>query len=181
MPSPYGTQRAVSTSAAALCKNSWARRDLPTPAGPLTVTSRHIRSFATLSSSVSSSESSRARPTSGTSTRRGNAVAPATVARTRHAATGARFLFAATLGTASSSAAWATSLRVAAPMRISPRAAASSRRFAVLTASPVTSVVVMSPVTTSPVFTPMRTCTSSMAAASRMSTAARTARKASSS
>ena len=73
-----------------------------------------------------------------------------------------------------------TSRSVAAPISTSPVPAACSSRAATFTASPVTSVS-PAPATTSPVLTPMRTCRPSVATASRISIAARTARRASSS
>ena len=109
---------------------------------------------------------------------------------TRHASTGFRFPFAVTAGAGSIHVAFSTRRRVDAPMRISPGSADSSRRFAVLTASPVTSVL-PSPVTTSPLLIPIRIRSSgrrssassalSSVSAACISTAARTARSASSS
>ena len=69
---------------------------------------------------------------------------------------------------------------VSAPIRISPGCAACSSRAATLTASPVASRSAV-PVTTSPVLTPIRAWTPSSGSASRISTAARQARRASSS
>ena len=76
-------------------------------------------------------------------------------------------------------------------MRTVPGSAACSRRAATFTASPVTSVSPWSPATTSPVFTPIRAASETpwsrsssllrTSRASRISAAARTARRASSS
>ena len=69
---------------------------------------------------------------------------------------------------------------VASPISTSPGSAACSNRAATLTASPVASRSDV-PVTTSPVFTPIRPRIPSSGSASRISTAARHARSASSS
>ena len=71
-------------------------------------------------------------------------------------------------------------LRVSAPISTSPGSAACSSRAATFTASPVTSVS-PSPATTSPVLTPIRARRPSAGTAARISHAARTARRASSS
>ena len=73
-----------------------------------------------------------------------------------------------------------TSACVASPISTSPGAAACSSRAATFTASPVASRSAV-PVTTSPVLTPIRPLTPSSGSASRISTAARQARSASSS
>jgi len=82
--------------------------------------------------------------------------------------------------TGSASTASRTSAIVGSPIRISPGCAACSSRAATFTASPVARRSAV-PVTTSPVVSPMRACTRSSGSASRISSAARHARKASSS
>ncbi|MDQ2909565.1 MAG: hypothetical protein M3R39_00840 [Actinomycetota bacterium] len=94
--------------------------------------------------------------------------------------TGSDFPFSTSGSNASTSTASRTSENVSAPSSTSPGCAACSSRAATLTASPVASRSSV-PVTTSPVLTPIRACTPSSGSASRISTAARTARNASSS
>ena len=158
IPSPYGRQRPEATVAYAptSATNSDTSRVLPTPAAPITVTSWHSRRSALAVSPSLSTPSSSVRPTRGVSQRRANESAPAMTPSTRQASTGALLPFASTDVTASSRDAWRTSRSVTRPIRMSPPPAASSSRFAVLTASPVASVATSSPVTTSPVLMPMR-------------------------
>jgi len=73
-----------------------------------------------------------------------------------------------------------TSERVSAPINTSPGSAACSSRAATFTGSPVASRSSV-PVSTSPLLTPIRPSTPSSGSASRISTAARHARSASSS
>jgi len=75
----------------------------------------------------------------------------------------------------------AASLRAAEPRRISPGCAACWRRAARLTASPVAKVESLSSMTISPDSTPMRTESCSSSTFGTISSAARTARSASSS
>ena len=140
-----------------------------------------------------SASSSDARPTIGVSRRRATPRMPAPTSTRRNASTGSTLPFKTSGSTGSATTASRTRLIVGAPIRISPGAAACSRRAATLTASPVTSdrCAAASPATTSPVFTPVRDAivtprsrSSSLfreARASRISAAALTARRASSS
>ena len=159
-------------------------RDLPIPGCPSTVT-RCGRPVWSVRSSVHRSRSSSAsRPIIGRSSRRRWPCAEGSTPSSRHAGSGSRLPFAATGATRSPRAACATSAQVAAPTSTSPGAAACSSRAATFTASPTTSDSpgVASRASTSPVFTPMRAWMSPIArTASRISSAARTARRASSS
>ncbi len=115
----------------------------------------------------------------------------ARTATRRVGTTGARLPFTITGASCSPVTASPTSAAVVGPSRISPGEARCSRRAARLTGSPVTSVCRPPPVMTSPVLMPIRSfrdrprrATSSRSRAptsSRISTAARTARSASSS
>ena len=71
-------------------------RVLPTPAAPITVTSRHSPALRARGQPSLRTPSSRLRPTSGVSQRRANESAPAMAPSTRHASTGARLPFAST-------------------------------------------------------------------------------------
>ena len=101
--------------------------------------------------------------------------------RSRKASTSSDFPFSASGSTGSTFTASRTSSRVSAPISVSVAAAACSRRAATLTASPVTSVSPSPPTTTSPVLIPIRASRPCSAIAARISDAARTARRASSS
>ena len=147
------------------------------PAAPRIVNSWQERFSLAWSKASRSRSSSRLRPTIGASARR--SVGSCTASR-REAATGSVFPFSASGSTVSVPTAWRTSASVVSPINTSPGCAACSSRAATLTASPVASRSSV-PVTTSPVFTPMRACTPSSGSASRIATAARQARRASSS
>ena len=107
IPSPYGRQRPeriVATSRSD-ASSSRARRDLPIPGGPSTVTSRQRRSDTARSKAARTCESSARRPTSGASSRRGYADAPSTTRRRRCASTGSAFPFSESGATRSTSTA----------------------------------------------------------------------------
>ena len=166
---------------------------MPTPGSPTMVTMRHARSATVRSSSASSASSSASRPTIGESSRRATPAASASTSSRRHASTGSDFPFSSSGGICSAVTASRTRRMVASPTRISPAAAEASSRCATTTASPVAngSPCAGSPAYTSPVWTPVRTpilipytaSSSSFRRPSspRSSTAARTARNASSS
>jgi hypothetical protein len=172
---------------------SAARRVLPSPAAPSTVTRTGARSATARSKHASSRASSSCLPTKGVSKRRSNGGAPSRTAGSRYAGTGSALPLRSSGAIGSSSTASRTRRLVSSPSRIAPGAAACSRRAATLTASPVAknSPPAESPATTSPVLMPVRTssvsprsCESSSfrpASASRISAAARTARRAPSS
>jgi hypothetical protein len=190
--SPYARQRPTATcgSPGNADASSCERRDLPMPGGPTIVASVQIRSLAAWANAFCNAVSSRSRPTNVVA-----ALVATSVRRpSRRQARTASFLprsFRA--GVSSASTVPATSSYVSAPIRISPSSAACSRRAATLTASPVASfwLVFPSAAITSPVLTPVRDaictpcsrCSSrlSSASVSRISTPARTARRASSS
>ena len=171
-------------------RNSWARRDFPTPAAPSTVNSWHER-FSSASPTRLAGAAARApgRPSrpcerrDGGSRRYGHE--PVSRDRCRLALQRRAARAASTIDRVARRAA-----RVSAPIRISPGRAACSSRAVTLTASPVASRSCV-PVTTSPVLTPIRSSSDvpysrssssfSSARPSRSSAAARTARSASSS
>ena len=158
-------------------------RDLPTPAVPSTVNSWQA-AVATRSRPNASRSwpSSRSRPTIGASRRR----RPRCARRDRDEPVRRHRLASCPSARAARAAPprprRARARSVSAPIRISPGCAACSSRAATLTASPVASRSSV-PVTTSPVVTPIRSPSMlrAQASASRISTAARTARNASSS
>ncbi len=177
MPSPYGRQRPRTTRASMRSSASATRRDLPTPASPITVTSSQREAVSVRSHVSRSACSSCPRPTNGQACERSGA--PRTVS-SRKAGTGSDFPFNVSGSTGSTATASRTSASVGSPTSTSPGSAACSSRAATLTASPVASRSSV-PVTTSPVLTPIRPWMPSSANASRISTAARHARSASSS
>ena len=160
-------------------KKSATNRDLPTPAGPIKVNRRVVRDAAASEKSAASRSSSRWRPTIGRSRWRATPVAAASNVISRYAVTG----FGLPLSDSSKGSvitASRTRFAVVSPSSTSPGAADCSSRAATLTASPMTKVS-PSTATTSPVFTPIRASRPRSCTASRSSTAALTARSASSS
>ena len=168
-------------------QSSDTSRVLPTPGSPTTLASKQRDSETACSKSVCSCSSFRSRPTSGRPAR----AAGGGAARSRKARTGSDLPLAAIGASGSTSARERAAL--SSPSRISPGCAACSRRAATLTASPVTKVSreEASPLTTSPVLIPMRSwsfapkrrSSSSFKSSRRLriSSAARVARRASSS
>ncbi len=195
MPSPYGRHRPrrIRARPATAARNSATRRLLPTPGGPTTIALAGRRSAITRSNVACSASSSATRPMRGADSGTTAGSRSASIAMRRTAWTGSDLPLAAIARTGSPVAVWRTSRHVVSPTRISPAAAACSRRAAVFTASPVTRVcrAAGSPATTCPVWMPVRVAidtprsrtssTFSPARASRISSAARTARTASSS
>ncbi len=150
---------------------------MPTPASPTTVTSSQRACACARSHASTICASSRSRPTNRDAWLRSGASSTET---SRYAGTGSDFPFNVSGSTGSATTASRTSACVVSPISTSPGAAACSNRAATFTASPVTSRSDV-PVTTSPVFTPIRPRIPSSGSASRISTAARQARSASSS
>ena len=158
-------------------------RDLPTPAGPSTVSRWQVEVLTARWNIQSNSCSSASRPTSGLSERRACPRASGDTSTSRHARSAE--------GRPSTSAATRASrdrCQVRRSSSTSPGPAAAWSRVARLTASPMTSgSPPPSSTITSPVATPMRTsiagppASSRSATASCMAAAALTARRASSS
>ena len=181
MPSPYESARPRATVAlpSTCSRKSATSRDLPIPAGPISV-NRRLLLVATTSSKSGGAARARARgrPSGARGGvrhrprwRRGGAAgAPSP---------GPLFPFNVS-SSGSVVTASRTRRKLSSPSRISPAPAACSSRAATLTASPVTSVS-PSPATTAPVLTPIRASSPSSCTTSRNSTAARVARSASSS
>ena len=177
MPSPYGRQRPRTTFASTEPSASSTSRDFPTPASPTIVTSSQRRSDRASSTASRTRASSRSRPTNAAVCRRSPASRTPT---SRKAGTGCLLPFRSSASTGSTSTESRTSSKVAWPSSTVPGFAACSSLAATFTASPVASRSSV-PVTTSPVMTPIRACRPSSGSASRISTAARRARSASSS
>ena len=150
---------------------------MPTPASPTTVTNSQRVCDIARSHASTISASSASRPTNRDVWDRSGA---SSTERSRYAGTVSDFPFNVSKSTGSVTTAARTSACVASPISTSPGAAACSKRAATFTASPVASRSDV-PVTTSPVFTPIRPRIPSSGNASRISTAARQARNASSS
>ncbi len=168
-------------------RNSQARRDLPIPAGPVTDTRRRRPSRLVAWNRSLSRRSSSARPVNGASrpSLRLRPPRSATTRRARQAGTGLALPLSARSPTCSKAIAPPAARRVASPTSTVPGFAADCSRAAVLTMSPATIPWFTAPSVTaaSPVSTPAR---ASMpwprtATASTSSSAARTARSASSS
>ena len=157
--------------------SSAIKRDFPIPASPTMVTSSHRDSSSTRCHARRKSSTSSERPTNGVACARSGASCTAS---NRWAWTGSLLPFSASGSTGPVVTAPRTSPSVSSPIRISPGWAACSSRAATLTASPVTSRSSV-PVTTSPVLIPIRPATPSSGRASRISSAALQARRASSS
>ena len=160
--------------------NSRARRDLPTPGAPNTVTrctrlSRTTRANVLWSSSISSS-----RPTSGTETTSRRPTSSATET-TRHASTPSGKPRASCAPSGVVTTMRRVRLSTVGPSMISPGWAACCRRAAALIARPVANVVSVSSERISPVSIPIRTSRPSLPTPSTMPSAARTARSGSSS
>ncbi len=195
-PCPYERQRPVTAVAASPSESrkSLVSRVFPIPAGPTTVTSWQVPALTALSKAPRNACSSRSRPTSGRErTPRSMPLFRPATSSSLNACTGWLMPFTSTGATAWTSTAPRTSSMVCAPIRISPAGADCSSLAATLTASPVTtpSPFAVSPAITSPVSTPVRACSRtpqrksscsfSSRSAARISSAARTARTASSS
>ena len=157
---PYGRHCAIATRASGArvssrSRNSSRSRDLPVPAGAMTLTRNGRRSSSTRLAASSSCARSPVRPKSGIRTRARVAARPASGS----ARSGARFPFA-TSSTAGPNAKWpAAALAVREPHMIDHGSASCCNRAAVFTASPVTRKSPELPsrvATTSPVFRPMR-------------------------
>ena len=160
IPFPYGRQRPVriDASSSTLARSSFTSRDLPIPAAPMTLITRHSRSRTASSKAVCSRSSSSWRSTIGESSRLANAGAPERTPSSRHARTGCDVPFSSSGSRGSTSTASRTSWYVVSPIRISPALAAASSRCATATAEPVANACPSagSPATTSPVLTPVR-------------------------
>ena len=195
IPSPYGTHRPTRTRASPRpFTNSETSRLFPTPACPNTVTSWGERSRATRAAASRSKASSSSRPITR--------AEESARARLRGLASSALQTWTGSALPFARSSRWSPyeiSLCVArivrSPTSTSPGTASCSNRAATLTASPVTMssprAIASRPATTSPVLTPIRRPTSlscraptrsaNDGKASRIASAARTARSASSS
>ena len=159
IPSPYDRQRPCATVAPnERAATSCARRVLPTPAAPKTVTSRHDCSSSAVRYAACRTSRSGPRPTRGESRRRKIRSAPARTSSRRQLLTGSLLPLSENDSSGPARTRSATSRCVSRPSRISPGCAACWRRAATLTASPVAIVcsVVGSPTTTSPVLIPIR-------------------------
>ena len=161
MPSPYGRQRPTTTAASrsASSRNSRSSRDLPIPAGPVTVTSRHRRrSRQRFEAGCGAFAARLAVPPA---VRRAGAGSGLRLAQLDHLPHGQRAALSRNCagGCARRRTARPTRLRVCCPIRISPGVAADCRRAAVFTASPATMPcpTATSPAATSPLLTPIRT------------------------
>ena len=175
LPSPYGGQRptTVVATAAADAITSRTRRDFPIPGGPSSVTRWHSASRVAPSSAERSRSCSSERPTNGVAEICRWASAPGCSPSSREAGT------AVTSGSVRTSP--SVSRRVSSPSRISPGAAAFCRRSATVITWPVANGSRREPAPTkaSPELTAIPTSIAPTAPCS--STAARTARRASSS
>ncbi len=184
---PYSTVAASSRASTAAATS----RDLPTPAGPSTVSRWQVEVLTARWNTQSNSCSSASRPTRGLSERRACPRASGDTSTSRQAPPSTGGLALRPPDPPSTSAATRASrerCQVRRSSRTSPGPAAAWSRVARLTASPMTSgSPPASSTITSPVLTPMRTSSagppsgSSSATASCMAAAALTARRASSS
>ncbi len=195
MPSPYGAQRPINTrtESPSSARNSRASRDFPTPAAPTTVARTHSAFTVARRRAPCKMPRSWRRPTSGTSSRRSKGDTFGSTRTSRNAGTGSAFPLRTSGSNSSTSIASPPRTRVRAPIRISPAAADCSSRAAMFVVSLETvSPSAPSPDTsTSPVETPVRTPSriprfrskSSFRSSRRcrISAAARSARRASSS
>jgi hypothetical protein len=171
-------------------KNSQPSRDLPTPAGPDTSTSRGTFRSATAWNRSLIVRSSTSRPVSGASSpsTRWLPPAPANTRVARHNRCGSALPFSARSPASANPIAPPASRCVGASTSTEPGSAAACTRDAVFTASPATipSPTARSVTATSPVTTPARAArfttpapVPSSATAATRSSAARTARSAS--
>ena len=150
---------------------------LAEPPSPTIVTSSQSRSARTPSQAARSSSSSRC---AADERRVVASLGRGVDAQQAVGGTGSALPLRSSGSTGSTSTALRTSAKVGSPISTSPAVAACSSRAATLTASPVASRSSV-PVTTSPVMTPIRPSSPRSGSASRISSAARTARSASSS
>ena len=176
-----------SVSPSTYFSNSHDRRDLPIPAGPLTRT-RCARPVSALVWKRSfTRRSSRSRPTNGASRPDDRPSPPrlATTRRARQSRIGSVLPFSSCSPASSKAIAASAAARVDSPTRTVPGSAADCTRDAVFTRSPATMPSLVAPMVTaaSPVSTPARARRSgwSSGIAATSSSAARTARSASSS
>ena len=194
-PSPYDKHRprchhTSAFSPSAYFSNSQPSRDLPTPAGPATSTSRGTRRSAAAWNSSRMVRSSASRPVSGASSpsTRCDPPTPDSTRVARHSCTGSDLPFSACSPASANRTALPASRCVAASTSTCPGLAAACTRDAVFTASPATMPSPTAPrvTATSPVTTPARAASPgtpapapSSATALTRSSAARTARSAS--
>src|SRR5580693_9192583 len=194
-PSPYDRHRPrchhmSSTSPSAYFSNSQPSRDLPTPAGPDTSTSRGARRSAAAWNRSLTVRSSTSRPVSGASSPSTRCTPPTadTTRVARHSRAGSALPFSACSLASANPIALPARRCVAASVSTCPGCAADWTRAAVLTASPATMPSPTAPTVTatSPVTTPARAASPgtpaswpSSATAVTRSSAARTARSAS--
>ena len=145
MPSPYAGLRpschqTVSTSPSMYLRNSQARRDLPIPAGPMTLTRRGRPSRLVAWNRSRSWRSSSSRPTNGASRPSARPTPPrwATTRTARQAGTGATLPLSVCSATGSKTMASPAARIVASPTSTVDGSATPCRRLAVLTMSPET-------------------------------------------
>ena len=194
-PSPYDKHRprchhTSSTRPSRYFSNSQPSRDLPTPAGPATSTSRGTRRPAAAWNSSLTVRSSASRPVSGASSpsTRCDPPTPASTLVARHNRCGSAFPFSACSPASANPIALPAKRCVAPSVSTVPGPAAACTRAAVFTASPATMPSLVAPkvTATSPVTTPARAARPGTPAsvprsptAATRSSAARTARSAS--
>ena len=166
MPSPYAAigrraTRRRSTRPSMYFRNSQARRDLPMPAGPMTLTRRGRPSRPVAWKRSLSWRSSSSRPTNGASSASDRPTPPrcATTRRARHAGTGLTLPLRTWSPAGSKTIAPAAARWVASPTSTVEGGATLCSRLAVLTMSPLTMPWLVAPRVTaaSPVRTPART------------------------